>query len=198
MSTSFMGQPKEIFDWVGYLVLEHHQERSFVVNIDNKVGSVGCIPNRLKGLMGIFLIKYDPNTGEPTRDTNGRCIRCGSNEPGLIIGEIRSKVPLDGFSRYLDVDASEKKILSDVFVIGDKYYNSGDVLSCDGLGYFYFQDRVGDTFRWKGENVSTAEVEDIICKTTKLNQVNVYGVEVIDKFIIVGFSLVCANVIGVL
>ena len=79
---------------------------------------------------------------------------------------------------YLNKEATEKKILRDVVKKGDKYFRSGDLLKVDGDGFFYFVDRLGDTFRWKGENVATSEVETVISRLPGVTLVNVYGVTV--------------------
>jgi fatty-acyl-CoA synthase len=82
------------------------------------------------------------------------------------------------FEGYRDEAASEKKILRNVFAMGDAWYRSGDLLRCDRAGYYYFVDRIGDTFRWKGENVSTSEVAEVLARTPGVEEVNVYGVHV--------------------
>ena len=92
----------------------------------------------------------------PLRNDRGFCIPAAVNEPGLLIGIINNKVVDRRFDGYSDAAATSNKILTDVFEKGDKYFNSGDLLSRDEWGYFFWCDRVGDTFRWKGENVATS------------------------------------------
>lgn len=94
------------------------------------------------------------------------------------MGKINKKRAVNAFHGYADKKASEKKILTNVFEHGDTVFNSGDILIMDELGYFYFKDRTGDTFRWKGENVATSEVEAVISNVAGLNDAVVYGVEV--------------------
>lgn len=96
----------------------------------------------------------------------------------MFIGQINPKRAHSSFNGYADKAASEKKVLKDVFKEGDTYFNSGDILVRDILGYFYFKDRTGDTFRWRGENVATSEVEAIITNIVGLQDCTVYGVEV--------------------
>lgn len=85
---------------------------------------------------------------------------------------------VNDFAGYTDKSATKKKVLENVFRKGDCFFNSGDILVMDELGYFYFKDRTGDTFRWKGENVATSEVEGIISNVVKLQDAVVYGVQV--------------------
>jgi len=102
------------------------------------------------------------------------CGKCGDNEPGQRIAELKDlEWDLKG---YTNKAASEKKILRNVFKKGDAWYLSGDLLKRDAEGYFYFVDRIGDTFRWKGENVATGEVESVINDFPGVKEVNVYGV----------------------
>ncbi|KAL7031358.1 hypothetical protein ACKWTF_006975 [Chironomus riparius] len=147
-------------------------------NFDNTVGAIGFTPQALAWLLAVELIKYDEVTYEPLRDANGFCIRCSYGEPGILIGKIRVNNAVQSFSGYSDKKASEKKIFKDVFKTGDMFFNSGDILVMDVYGYFYFKDRVGDTFRWKGENVSTTEVEGAIVRAAKLSDCVVYGVNI--------------------
>jgi len=96
----------------------------------------------------------------------------------MFIAKIRVNNPFSDLPGYIDAEATRKKIVHDVFSKGDSHFLSGDILSMDDLGYLYFKDRIGDTFRWKSENVSTTEVEAIISNATQLRDACVYGVEV--------------------
>ncbi|CAL7934303.1 unnamed protein product [Xylocopa violacea] len=151
---------------------------SNLVNIDNKVGAVGFVPLYAGSLYPVTLIRVDEETGEPMRGPNGLCIRCKPGDPGVFVGKIDPKRVLISFYGYADMKATEQKILRDVFKKGDQYFNSGDILVMDELGYFYFRDRTGDTFRWHGENVATSEVEAVISNVVGLKDAVVYGVEV--------------------
>jgi solute carrier family 27 (fatty acid transporter), member 1/4 len=111
------------------------------------VGAVGFVPSFAKKLYPVTLVKCNEVTGEPLRDGNGRCTKCGVGEAGVFVGKINPKQPASNFNGYSDRKASEKKILKDVFREGDAYFNSGDILVTDIFGYFYFKDRTGDTFR---------------------------------------------------
>ncbi|KAL8176240.1 UNVERIFIED_CONTAM: hypothetical protein K2H54_026859 [Gekko kuhli] len=146
------------------------------INYTGKVGAVGRVNVFLKKLSDFELIRYDPDTGDPVRDENGYCIPVAPGETGLLLGKITTINPFVGYAG--DRQKTEKKILRDVRKKGDYYFNSGDLLRIDREGFVYFQDRVGDTFRWKGENVATTEVEKILTTVNFIQQANVYGVPV--------------------
>ncbi|XP_020711168.2 long-chain fatty acid transport protein 4 isoform X2 [Athalia rosae] len=151
---------------------------SNLVNIDSRVGAVGFVPRFAGALYPVALLRVDEETGEPIRGPNGFCIPCGPGEAGVFVGKINPKKAVNDFSGYADKKASEKKIIRDVFRKGDRVFNSGDILVMDDFGYFYFKDRTGDTFRWRGENVATSEVEAVISNVVGLRDAAVYGVEV--------------------
>jgi fatty-acyl-CoA synthase len=151
-----------------------------LVNLDSKPGAIGRIPPHLRSRYNVKLVQFDPETETPVRNAEGRCIECGPNEVGEAIGEIKSDDARFRFDGYGDKEATEKKILRDVFEEGDVYFRTGDLLKQDELGYFYFVDRVGDTFRWKSENVSTNEVAEVLGVARGIVQANVYGVPVSD------------------
>ncbi|XP_070518969.1 long-chain fatty acid transport protein 1 isoform X3 [Cardiocondyla obscurior] len=151
---------------------------SNLVNIDNKIGAVGFIPRYASSLYPVALLKIDEETGELLRGPNGFCIPCKPGEPGIFVGKINSRKAINDFSGYADKKASERKIIQDVFQKGDRVFDSGDILVMDELGYFYFKDRTGDTFRWKGENVATSEVEAVVSSVIGLKDATVFGVNV--------------------
>ncbi|XP_012276509.1 long-chain fatty acid transport protein 4 [Orussus abietinus] len=151
---------------------------SNLVNIDNRVGAVGFVPRCAGALYPVALLRVDEETGEPLRGPDGFCIPCKPGEAGVFVGKINPKKALNDFSGYADKAASEQKIIRDVFKKGDRVFNSGDILVMDELGYFYFKDRTGDTFRWRGENVATSEVEAVVSNAIGLKDAAVYGVEV--------------------
>ena len=124
------------------------------------------------------MVKFDPDVEAPLRDASGRCVRCAPNQPGEAIAQILDMHGSTRFEGYTDDAASSKKILRDVFAPGDAWYRSGDLMRQDEQGFFYFVDRVGDTFRWKGENVSTAEVAGVITGCSGVVDAAVYGVTV--------------------
>lgn len=153
-----------------------------IANLDGKAGSCGFVTRALpKFLMKLVypvgLIRVNEDTGEPHRGPDGLCIRCEPGEVGMFVGTIDAKNPVRAFDGYSSKEATSKKVIHDVFVQGDAAFASGDLLLMDELGYCYFQDRTGDTFRWKGENVSTTEVESAIMKEFQADCV-VYGVTV--------------------
>ena len=149
-------------------------------NVQGKRGAIGQIPGYLKHRFAPELVLIDPESGEPLRDANGFCIRAGANQPGEAIGKMSVDPSNIGsrFEGYTSREASERKILRDAFEQGDAWIRSGDLLRKDELGYFYFVDRIGDTFRWKGENVATLEVSEVICEFPGVQHANVYGVPV--------------------
>ncbi|NXD46690.1 S27A2 synthetase, partial [Copsychus sechellarum] len=122
------------------------------------------------------LIRYNVEEDAPMRDERGLCIRVPPGETGLLVVKITKNTPFHGYAG--DSQKTEKKILRDVLAKGDAYFNSGDLLMMDSERFMYFQDRVGDTFRWKGENVATTEVEATLALVSFIQEVNVYGVAV--------------------
>ncbi|XP_050430867.1 long-chain fatty acid transport protein 4 [Adelges cooleyi] len=149
-----------------------------IANIDNTFGSIGFVSRICPSIYPITIIRVDPLTCEPIRDANGLCMRCEPGEPGVIVGKINDTNPSRQFLGYVNDKESEKKVVRNVFEKGDSAFLSGDLLVCDDLGYLYFKDRTGDTFRWKGENVSTAEVEGVVSNIAGYRDSVVYGVEV--------------------
>jgi solute carrier family 27 fatty acid transporter 1/4 len=149
-----------------------------IVNVDGKVGAVGFVPRWIYPIFFMKLVKVDKD-GEPIRDPKtGFLIPCKPNEPGELVAKINHGHPFRDFQGYADSSSKKKKIMTDAFKKGDAVFRSGDILVMDQYGYFYFKDRQGDTFRWKGENVSTAEVEAIISRICGLKDAVVYGVQV--------------------
>ncbi len=148
-----------------------------VFNFDGKQGAIGRVPWFLKKQINIRLVKFDIDTELPVRAANGLCLDAPTGEIGEAIGAIGNDIRHD-FSGYADKAASEKKILTDVFEKGDRWFRTGDLMRQDREGYFYFVDRIGDTFRWKGENVSTSEVEQCLSEAPGVAEVIAYGVPV--------------------
>lgn len=144
-------------------------------NFDGHEGAIGRAPAWLRARLNVRLIRFDVEKGEPARDANGLCIECAPGEVGECVGMIGSDARSQ-FTGYLDRAASERKIARDVMAPGDAWFRTGDLLRQDAEGYFYFVDRIGDTFRWKGENVSTTEVATQIARATGVLEANVYGV----------------------
>jgi acyl-CoA synthetase (AMP-forming)/AMP-acid ligase II len=139
------------------------------VNVFNRAGSVG------PRLPGMVLARWDEGRQEFLRDDRGFLIRARLGEPGILLGRIARRHSFDG---YRDERETERKIIRNAFEPGDAYFNTGDLLRQDLTRHLYFVDRVGDTFRWKGENVSTTEVEAQISKWPAAAEVNAYGVQV--------------------
>jgi fatty-acyl-CoA synthase len=148
-------------------------------NCEGKPGAIGRIPPFLAHRFPVALVAFDVETGEPQRDELGRCRRCAVDEIGEAVGRIANNEssPESQFDGYTDRGASDRKILRNVFAEGDAWFRSGDLMRRDDAGFFYFVDRVGDTFRWKGENVSTGEVADAVCAWREVLEAVVYGVE---------------------
>ena len=121
------------------------------------------------------LARWDTQRDELVRGPDGLAIQTKPGEPGVLLGKIDERNPYAG---YTDSKASRGKVLTDVFAPGDAWFNTGDLLSRDRLWHLHFVDRLGDTFRWKGENVSTQEVGEILNAGPGIRESNVYGVEV--------------------
>jgi fatty-acyl-CoA synthase len=147
-------------------------------NCEGRPGAIGRIPPFLAHRVPVALVKFDLETASPARDASGRCIRCAPQEAGEALGQIMDETGVTRFEGYTDDAASAKKILRDVFAPGDAWYRTGDLMRQDEQGFFYFVDRVGDTFRWKGENVSTTEVAGVIAACPGVADAAVYGVSV--------------------
>jgi fatty-acyl-CoA synthase len=149
-------------------------------NVQGKCGAIGHIPAYLAHRFSPALVVFDSETGEPARDQQGFCIPCAPNQPGEALGKVMNDPANAGsrFEGYTTEEATEKRILRDVFEPGDAWVRSGDLMRKDDKGYFYFVDRIGDTFRRKGENVSTTEVSQALCAFPGVSEANVYGVAV--------------------
>ncbi len=138
------------------------------------------MPSYLAHRFPAALVKFDVDKGEPVRNQEGFCVPCGPNEAGEAIGRILKDLSNIGsrFEGYTNQEASERKILRNVFEAGDAWFRTGDLMRKDERGFFYFVDRIGDTFRWKGENVATSEVSMALCEFPGIREANVYGVEI--------------------
>ncbi|WP_131670035.1 long-chain-acyl-CoA synthetase [Pseudomonas parakoreensis] len=139
---------------------------SNILNFDNTIGF---------SLMAWELVAYDHDSGQPLRSANGFMRKVGKGEQGLLLARIDEKAPLDG---YTDPEKTAKVVLHDVFSKGDRFFNTGDLLRNIGFGHAQFVDRLGDTYRWKGENVSTTEVENLLLQHPHISEAVAYGVEV--------------------
>ncbi|HEY1836941.1 MAG TPA: long-chain-acyl-CoA synthetase [Rhizomicrobium sp.] len=148
-----------------------------MLNYDGKVGAVGRIPHYMRKILTTRIVRFDIAREMPVRGADGLCIECADGEVGEAVGKIANE-PGKTFEGYTKASDTEKKILRDVFEKGDAWFRTGDLMRQDEDGYFYFVDRIGDTFRWKGENVATSEVAEALGVVPAIKEANVYGVAV--------------------
>ena len=141
------------------------------INVFNIPRSTGINP------LPLAYVEYDPETGDPVRGDDGRVRKVPSGQPGLLLSPVSRLAPFDG---YTDRAASEKKLVRNAFRDGDVWFNTGDVMNPQGMFHASFADRLGDTFRWKGENVATTEVEAALAGVDAVEECTVFGVEVPD------------------
>ncbi len=148
-------------------------------NVEGKPGAIGRIPSFLAHRFPAALVRFDVEAGAPLRGADGLCIRSAAGEVGEALGRIGAMKDGGGrFEGYTNAAETERKVLRDVFAPGDAWFRTGDLMMRDAEGYFYFVDRIGDTFRWKGENVATLEVAEAIAACPGVADVSVYGVTV--------------------
>jgi len=138
-----------------------------VLNFQGKPGMIGKLGR------GMVIVRCDPSNGEVVRNAEGRCERIRAGEVGLLLGRISKLLTFEG---YVDEKATQKKILEDVFEAGDRFFDTGDLIELHEKSWLSFADRAGDSFRWKGENVSTNEVAEAVSAAAGVLEANVYGV----------------------
>lgn len=165
-----------------------------LMNFDGRIGAIGRIPDYLRKRFNVRIIKFDLEEERPRRGPDGLCIEAALDEAGEVLGEIRASEARFRYEGYSgDAAQTEKKILRDVFVKGDAWFRTGDLMRRDREGYFYFVDRIGDTFRWKSENVSTNEVGEVLASFPGVLEANVYGVRVADFDGRAGMAVIVAD-----
>lgn len=149
-------------------------------NVQGKPGAIGHIPAYLTHRFAPALVAFDFDQGAPVRDERGFCVRCARGEPGEALARLQNDPESAGsrFEGYTNAAETDKKILRHVFVAGDAWVRTGDLMRQDEKGFFYFVDRVGDTFRWKGENVATSEVAQELGAFEGILHASVYGVAI--------------------
>jgi len=154
-----------------------------MVNFEGKPGAIGRIPWFVAHRFPTAVVKFDVDKAEPIRGADGFCIPCAPNEPGEVLARIVNdpSKPANRFEGYASAHETERKILRDVFAKGDAWFRTGDLMRKDSEGFFYFVDRIGDTFRWKGENVATSEVAETMTTFPGVREANVYGVNVAGR-----------------
>jgi fatty-acyl-CoA synthase len=163
-------------------------------NVEGQPGAIGRIPPLLAHRFPASLVKLDPDSGVPLRNAEGFCIPCARGEAGEAIGRIGTADAGGGrFEGYTEASETEKKILRDVFAKGDAWFRTGDLMRLDDKGFFHFVDRIGDTFRWKGENVATSEVNDAVRDFTGVIDATTYGVGIPGTDGRAGMSAIVVN-----
>jgi len=148
-------------------------------NVEGRPGAIGRIPPLLAHRFPATIVRIDPETSTPLRNAGGLCEACAVGEAGEAVGRIGTADDAGGrFEGYTNTADTEKKILRDVFAKGDAWFRTGDLMKIDDAGFFHFVDRLGDTFRWKGENVSTSEVNEAILECRGVTEATTYGVQI--------------------
>lgn len=162
-------------------VREFYRSTEGLVKFDNRHfrGKIGAGKVGFRGLLSRriekdqCIVKFDYDSEMPVRDENGWCVKAGLNEPGEGIKKIEN---LATYSDYVgNKEATEKKFLRDVFEKGDIWQRSGDLLMVERSGWVRFVDRIGDTYRWKGENVSAGEIRAFVCECEEVHDAVVVG-----------------------
>jgi fatty-acyl-CoA synthase len=148
-------------------------------NVEGKPGAIGRIPPLLAHRFPAAIVRIDAETSTPLRNADGLCTACAVGEAGEAIGRIGTADGAGGrFEGYTNAAETEKKVLRDVFSKGDAWFRTGDLMKIDDGGFFHFVDRLGDTFRWKGENVATSEVNEVIIDCRGVVDAVTYGVAI--------------------
>jgi fatty-acyl-CoA synthase len=148
-------------------------------NVEGRPGAIGRIPPLLAHRFPAAIVRIDAETSAPLRNADGLCSACAVGEAGEAIGRIGTADDAGGrFEGYTNAAETEKKILRDVFAKGDAWFRTGDLMKIDDGGFFHFVDRLGDTFRWKGENVATSEVNEAILECPGVIDAVTYGVQI--------------------
>ena len=156
-------------------------EASFsLFNLEGQPGAIGRIPGFMAHRSPVALVRFDMATETPVRSDAGFCLRCETGETGEALGRLAEGTSglSTRFEGYTDRADSDRKVLRNVFAEGDAWFRTGDLMRKDAKGFYYFVDRVGDTYRWKGENVAASEVEAALCACPGVLEANVYGVAV--------------------
>jgi fatty-acyl-CoA synthase len=148
-----------------------------MLNYDGTVGACGRVPDYAQAMLPTRVVRFDVEKEIPVRGADGLCIECEPDEVGEALGGISARAGRN-FEGYTKASDTEKKILHDVFRKGDIWFRTGDLMRRDAHSYFYFVDRIGDTYRWKGENVATSEVTEALSSVPGIREANVYGVTV--------------------
>ncbi|CAL8383031.1 unnamed protein product [Arctogadus glacialis] len=146
-----------------------------LMNYPGRVGAVGKVNFYHRRVAPYVLVQFDPEREELVRDAYGLCVQVPTGETGLFLSKITARTPFGGYLN--NPEQTERKKVRDVVEKGDLFLNSGDLMKIDEDGFIFFQDRVGDTFRWKGENVATTEVASILTMMDSVLDSNVYGVQ---------------------
>ncbi len=148
-----------------------------MLNYDGTKGAVGRVPSYMRRIITTRIVRFDVEREMPVRGPDGFCIECADGEAGEAVGKIQDDTGRR-FEGYTEKSDTEKKLLRNAFETGDLWFRTGDLMRRDALGYFYFVDRIGDTFRWKSENVATSEVAEALGVVPGIAEANVYGVAV--------------------
>ncbi|CAF0981247.1 unnamed protein product [Adineta steineri] len=170
------------------------ESNAYFFNIDSRPGACGFYSLIVPRALGSVLVRFDPITMEPIRNEKTKlCVRCKTGERGLLLGMIGKNI-LHAFDGYVNnPSGTNNKIVEGVYKQGDRGFNTGDVMVADKFGYLYFCDRTGDTFRWKGENVSTVEVENILMDILKQSDIMVFGVSIPETDGKAGMAVILNN-----
>jgi len=165
-------------------------------NLEGEPGAIGRVPPYLAHRFSPALVRFDAENGAPVRNEQGFCTPCAPNESGEALARVSDDPSSAGtrFEGYTDQSATEKKLLRNVFKPGDAWFRTGDLMRKDERGFFYFVDRVGDTFRWKGENVATTEVAAAISAFPGVQHAIVYGVKIPNAEGRIGMAAVCGHI----
>jgi fatty-acyl-CoA synthase len=166
------------------LVVEFYaatEANSMLVNpcrTPSRYGFCGVLGPLVWRVTGAKIVSFDVVTEAPVRGPDGFLIEVGPNQTGELLFPAHQSFVILPFEGYTDRDSTQKKILANCFRAGDQYFRTGDLVRRDKRGRVSFEDRIGDTFRWKGENVSTTEVSQVVAGFPGVREANAYGVRV--------------------
>jgi fatty-acyl-CoA synthase len=146
-----------------------------VGDVDHSIGYLSPLANLI---FPTAIVRYDQVKEEIVRGADGRCVRCLPGEVGELVAVVKKQFGVSNYSGYTNQAESDKKLLRNAFSDNDTWFRSGDLLRVDEHNNTFFVDRIGDTFRWKGENCATSEVAQVMGLFPGVPEANVYGVTV--------------------